>query len=848
MVTALRIPGGIALDGQLREELWQNIVPASEFIQTEPLDGQPSTERTEVFVLYDHESLYIGARLYDQSGDVRSRLGRRDSHLADSDWLYISLDAQHDHRTAYQFSVNPAGVKRDEISTGGNPDNSWDAVWDAATSVDSAGWTVEIRIPFSQLRFNPGSDQLWGLQLSRRINRKQEVVVLAHTPKREPGGVPRFAHLLGLRDLQAGKKLVVLPYTTARAEYQKQDAANPFRDGSDFFGGTGVDVKYRVTSNLTLDATVNPDFGQVEQDPAVVNLSAYETSLQERRPFFVEGNNIFSFGNSGNGRGIYYSRRIGRTPQGSLPSGTAFSERPDASTILGAAKLSGRTPSGWSIGVLGALTAEERVDWVNSNAERGSTEVEPTAGYAVTRLQRSMREGQSNVGGIFTLMKRDLSDPALEQVLRSSAYAGGFDFTHAFLNRSWSIEGQITGSHVNGSAPAMLRTQLTSSRYYNRVDADYLAVDSSLNSLSGYSARFEIGKRSGLHWRGEASVSTTSPGYEINDAGFQTLVDRTESFLNVNYVENRPGRIFRNYRIETRGNTSWNYGGDFVDGKGTVSLNGQLLNYWGGNLSFTHSVESVDDRLTRGGPAARDPSGNHIGGNINSDNRRALSGRINASYSWNALGGWHQNGSLNLDVRPADSWSFSVGPRLDRSITHAQYVNSVTDSLMTSTYGRRFIFSELMQTTVSMDTRVNVNFTPNLSLEVYAQPFISSGDYRALMQLGAARTHDFQRFGSDIGSVTYDDSTRYYTVDPDANGPAASFTVRNNDFSSISLRGNAVMRWEWRPGSTIFLVWQQRRANSLQEGDFDFGRNAGHLFNGTTTNVFAFKLNYWLNL
>jgi hypothetical protein len=857
-VTAERLPVRVSLDGRLDEPEWLQVTPVTEFTQTEPVDGARPSQRTEVRIMYDDEALYVGARMWDDAGGVRTRLGRRDSYLSDSDWFYVMLDSHHDHLTAYQFSVNPAGVKRDERTSGGmRGDDSWDAVWDAATSVDAEGWTAELRIPFSQLRFGAAESQVWGLQLSRRINRNQEVLVLAWTPKGEPGGVARYAHLEGLRDLRTGRRLELQPYVMTRAEYVSVAGDDPFRDGSDYFGGAGVDLKYRLTSSLTLDATLNPDFGQVEVDPAVVNLSAFETSYQEKRPFFIEGRDVFSFGDagggpggggSGNQRGLFYSRRIGRAPQGGLPSGVRFAEGGDAATILGAAKLTGRTANGLSMGLLGALTGAETARWVRADDETGTTLIEPRTGYLVGRLRQDLRAGQTSLGGIMTAVQRDLAGEPLSDVLRSRAITGGVDLEHLFLGRTWAVEGHATFSHVSGTEAALLRTQLASSRYYARPDADHLDVDSARTALSGYSTRLELAKRAGLHWRGNVSVSSVSPGYEVNDAGFQTTVDRRGASASVTYVENQPGRIFRNYRVTTSANGEWNHGGDILTARNSLNLNGQFANYWGGMLSFTRGMDTWSDRLTRGGPLTRDIGGYNVSANLNSDGRNPLSGRLSSNYSWDHAGSWNQRASLNLTLRPADNWTVSAGPRLDRSQSPAQYLTARTDSSMSATYGRRYLFSQLRQNTVSMETRLNVNFTPDLSVELFAQPFLSTGDYGDPAQLRAPRTYDFDVFGTDVGTLAYDDDSREYVIDPDGAGPASEFRLRDRDFTTYSLRGNAVLRWEWRAGSTLYLVWQQRRAGSTAQGDFDFGRDAQEIFRQRPDNVLVMKVNYWLNL
>lgn len=824
VVNAVRLDGRIDLDGRLNEDGWRLSAAVTDFLQTEPLDGRPSTERTEVHVLFDDEALYIGARMYESTGHVAKRLGRRDSFLNDSDWFYVMLDSYHGHQTAYQFSVNPSGVKRDEITSGGMGDSSWDAVWDVATSIDDDGWTAELRIPFSQLRYSRSAVQTWGIQFSRRIISKEEVVVLAHTPKSERGGVARYGHLRGLEGLRPGKKMEVLPYVVSRAEYVEVVRGNPFRDGSDYFYGAGLDLKYRLTSALTLDATINPDFGQVEVDPAVVNLSAFETSFDEKRPFFVEGNDIFRF----NEMRLFYSRRIGRSPQGSMPEGTLFSNRPDAATILGAAKLTGRTASGWRIGIVEAATARENAQFLDDGGEFGSEVVEPQTNYFVGRVEKNLSEGQSSIGGILTAVNRDLETETLENLLRASAYTGGVDFSHEFARRAWSLSGYVAGSRIAGSTAAMLRAQHSSARYFQRPDANYVELDSTRTMLEGYTARLDIRKIAGLHWRGEANIAAISPGFEINDLGFQTSVDRIGADFNISYVENRPGQLFRNYRINSRNSRDWNFGWTTQGGRSQLGFNGQLANYWGGNFTLTRNWASFDDRLTRGGPLARNLADWSVNFELGSDSRKQVNGRLRSGYGWGESGGWNGNVGANLTVRPAENWTLSAGPGFRRTVTAAQYITTLDDASATHTFGRRYIFAPLDQTTVSMETRLNVNFTPELSLDVFAQPFVSSGDFAAPMQLRAPRTFEFDPYDA---------------------------TTEDRDFNTRSLRGNAVLRWEWQPGSTLFVVWQQRRAGELhcnvdncRRGRFDFGRDTRAVFDARPNNVFLVKLNYWLNI
>jgi len=868
-VAAQRTAQPIAVDGSLDEGAWATVAPITELRQTVPDEGLPVTEGTEVRFLYDDAAIYVGARLRDRS-PVTTRLARRDSGLGDSDRFVVLLDSYHDHETAYRFWTNPSGVKGDAIVTGngtGGGDSSWDPVWDLAVTVDDGGWVVEMRIPFSQLRFSRDERQTWGVQVERQINRNQENSTFPFTPVLERAGVSRFAHMSGLENLGAGRPLELLPYVVGRGEYIAQPIpggvtfSNPYRTGSDYFGGAGLDLKYRVTSNVTLDATVNPDFGQVELDPSVINLTAFETRYDERRPFFVEGADIFSFGEAGPsgsvGRPpeIFYSRRIGRSPTGAVPSSAVYVDEPSATTILGAGKLTGRVGDGWSLGVLEAVTSSETATYQDAAQVPGKVTVEPLTNHFVGRVRRQIRGGATRFGMIGTAVNRDIQTTELSDRMHSSAYVGGFDFAHESTDRVWLFTGLVAGSRVNGDANAILRTQRSSARYYQRPDADHLTLDPTATSLDGYEFVAYVGKQAGTFTM-RNGFAYISPGFEANDIGFQSDADRILFDTHYQYNQLTPGRFFRSWNVNGSPDAKWNTSGDRIFANFNTQLNLELLNYWRGSVRLQWDPWTDDDRLTRGGPMARQPGAFDTRINLNSDGRKRLVGRASYSRRTTDAGEWSRSASLSVDWRLRETLRLSMGPSYSRSRSAAQYVRSVSDTLATSTFGSRYVFADLDRTTVSFDTRLDVTFTPTLSLQLYVEPFISVGDYGALKELRAPDTYDFLRYGTDVGSVTQAaDGT--YTVDPDGAGPASTFTVSDRDFSYRSLLGNAVLRWEWRPGSTLFLVWQQRRIDSATGhglngaepwvGDFDLGRDTGDMFGAPADDVLMIKVNYWLN-
>ena len=868
VVGAVRVSTSIQIDGMPDEAAWAAATPMTAFTQIDPNEGEPVSQPTDVRFLFDDDALYIGGRFYD-SGPIMTRLARRDASTSDSDLFTVSIDSYHDHQTSYRFTTNPSGLKRDATVTSGGRGGgtSWDPVWDVASVITDEGWFTEMRIPFSQLRFSPGDEMFWGIQVERNIRRVEERAVFSFTPKLERGGVARYGHLTGIRDIGGGKKLEVLPYVGMSAEYIYQEPSsqafdNPFRSGSDYFGRMGVDLKYRLGSNLTLDGAVNPDFGQVEVDPAVINLTAFETRFQERRPFFVEGAGIFNFGRGGptgsTGRApqILYSRRIGRRPQGFVSSDAVFSDAPVSTTILGATKITGKVGD-WSVGLIEAVTGPEYAPYVDAAGVDGRTIVEPTTNYLAGRLRRDTRAGETQLGMIATAVHRDMADPGLASRLRSAAYVAGVDFVHEFNDRGWKLSGAFATSYIQGDSASILRAQNSSARYLQRPDATHLGVDPAATSMGGFYHMAEINKQAGS-FTGRIGTAYLSPGYEVNDLGFQTETDRFILDTHFQWNHPRPGRHFRNWTVMGGPDNKWNTSGDLIFSDVNLIFRWTWLNYWGGSVRVAVRPSVDDDRLTRGGPMARAPASGLWQASLDSDSRKALNVRIRYNGSSGAAGSWRHNGSINFTYRSGEKLELRMGPSVTRSYTDAQYVTSTSDPLATNTFGQRYVFAPIHQTTVSLETRLNVTFSPTLSLQVYAQPLISSGDYGGLAEFLAPRTHRFATYGEDIGtSVRQADGN--YLIDPDGPGPASEFTVSDRSFNFRSLLGNSVLRWEWSPGSTLFLVWQQSRADrvrasafdeagALDIGNFDLGYDTRELFGFRADNIFLVKVNYWLNL
>lgn len=851
--------GAPRIDGRLDDAVWTLAQPVTQFTQQSPKDGDPATERTEVRIAYDDEAIYIGARMYDSDpAAIVARLGRRDADTQ-ADLFEVDFDSYHDHRTSFQFIVNPLGVKRDQVATNdfSGGDAGWDPVWDAAAQRDSLGWTAEFRIPLSQLRFPNAPAQVWGVNFLRYLQRKAESDVWAYSSQTEQGYASFFGHLLDLAHLPQPRRLEVLPYVAGIEDRSDPGAAgNPFNDGSRETARVGLDLKYGLTSDLTLNATVNPDFGQVEADPAEVNLTAYETYFSEQRPFFVEGAGIFSGISPGgiqvNGPHFLYSRRIGRSPQASagFRGDSAFTDEPTSTTILGAAKLSGRTAGGWSLGLLEAVTdrAFARVD---SAGIRFRDAVEPLTNYVAVRAKREMGSGSTTLGFTGTAVNRRIDDPRLA-FLHTGAYAGGVDFGHRLSRNRYSLFAAFGYSYVRGDTLAIQEAQTSSARYYQRPDAGYVSYDPARTALAGWNAALGFSKDEGsLNYA--IGVNATSPGFEINDLGYQPRADRATLDAIAQQRWTRPGRVFRNAQVSAMSSLGWNFGGDRTDTYLSASAYGQLLNYWSGSLGFSRSFRVVNDGLLRGGPAGISPASWSAHSSVSSDYRKRLQGYVSFSYTRNEIGGWSTSYYASLAVRPSPTISISVGPSYSVGLSSQQYLTAVADPAAVATFGQRYLFAEVLQHSLDLTTRLDVTFTPRLSLQLYAQPFVATGAYRRFRELAAPRTTDYLIYGETTGSsltpvTNPDGSVAAYLLDPDGAGPRSAVQIANPNFSARSLRGNAVVRWEYRPGSTLFFVWTTACSAYSPGAQFDAAGDMGRLCQGRADNVFAVKANYWLSL
>jgi len=864
--TAARRVGEVVLDGRLDDAAWRAAVPITDFTQTDPDEGKPASQRTEVRFLYDDAALYIGAKMYDNQGPpgIATRLVRRDASF-DSDILDIEIDSYHDHLSRAIFQVNPAGSKADQIGVGNSCcDESWDPVWQVATHIDEDGWTAELRIPYSQLRFPHDTAQVWGLNVARMIKRREEADVWAFTKKSESGGPSRYGHLLGIRVPASSQHIELLPYAVTKSSWVTGVDGDPFNRRGKPSMRVGLDLKDRLTSNLTLDATLNPDFGQVEVDPAVLNLSAFETFFPEKRPFFVEGAQVFAFSNmscnfcdNAQDMNAFYSRRIGRPPTGAslATQNYQFADVPDATTILGAAKLTGRTAQGTTLGLLNAVTGRATADVVTSAGTKSKQEVEPLSDYFVARGKHDFMNGNLVAGLVASGVVRNV-DSTFAPLLAKHAELLGHDLFYATPGRTYDVRMQASVTNVSGDPREILVRQQSSARYFQRPDrgagnGGFFSnqLDSGATALHGGGVYARAAKETGFTF-GEVSFDTRTPGYESNDYAFQTRADYIFTSSNFGLNWTTPTRWYHQLVALAGGQFIRNYEGDLTQVDYHIFAQTTTPQFWNFHAFAIDFPSVIDDKQLRGGPAVRTVHGHFANLNASTDSRHAFVANLGASYNWDEAGGNAPNVSVGLTYRPSSQVSLSLSPSFSRAHNYAYYVTSITDPTATSFYGSRYVMAVLDQRVLGLDTRASFTFTPTMTLEVYAQPFFAAGRYGNFEEYIAPRSKQVAMYGRDRGTIVAVRDTAgrvaQYTVDPDAAGPAKPFTFDNPNFTQQSLRGNAVFRWEYRPGSVLYVAWTQSRAAGATYGDLDFVRDRTALFRTKPDNIFLVKASWWI--
>ncbi len=825
------------IDGKVNERVWDIVEWSTDFIENEPDENTPPTFQTAFKIIYDAKYLYVAVRAFDEAPEkIEKRLSRRDGFAGDR--VNVVIDSYHDKRTAFLFTTTAAGVRGDEIATdnGDNIDDSWNPIWQTKTSIDDKGWLAEMKIPLSQLRFGKAKEQVWGLNVVRQLFRKDEMSLWQRVPKDAAGFVSESGELRGLIDLVPQKQLEIQPFTVLEYKSFPKEAGNPFKDGHDFSLNGGLDAKIGVTNDLTLDLTVNPDFGQVEADPSAISLDGFEIFFNEQRPFFVENKNIFDFNFADNQDNLFFSRRIGRSPQGypSTSSGE-FVDQPQNTTILGAAKFSGKTKDGWSIGILESLTSKEYAE-VDNKGSRRKEIVEPGTNYFVGRLQKDFNDKNSYIGGIFTATNRNLS-PSLS-FLRKAAYTGGLDFKHQWQNRKYYFLGNIIVSKVEGSKEAIENTQRSLTHLFQRVDANHVSVDPNRTSLTGTGGKFEVGKASVGHWTYEAGFLWRSPELELNDIGFLRQADDMKQYFNIFYQTLKPFGKFRSIYANLQQFTTYDFEGNYNRMQYKFGLNANFKNSSWVDMGLMHKPRIFINTVLRGGPRFRYSRENVNWFFFGTNSQKKF--RFRAGYVYSQAK--QNNFSLlrfetGFTYQPTNSLNISFNPEFSKNPNKTQYVTTTDFNGLS-----RYISAEIDQQTLSASLRINYALNPNLTIQYYGQPFVFRARYKNFNYITNAIAENLNdRFHLyNDQQISFDGSN--YLIDENTDGNT-DYTVGNPDLAFVQFRSNLVLRWEYIPGSEIFLVWSQGNTG-LQDPTDTLFASINNQFKEKAENTFLIKMTY----
>jgi len=851
IILAQRInPRPPLIDGALDDEVWQHEERewGSGFIQRTPDEGKAPSQPTAFKILYDEKNLYIAIRAYDsEPGKIEKRLARRD--ILEGDWVEVQIDSYFDHRTAFTFAVNAAGVKRDRLiaNDGGSIDENWDPNWTVKTTTDQQGWCAEMKIPFNQLRFADRAEMTWGLYVGRQIHRFQEISDWSLIPNNAPGWVSLFGELHGLHNIAPKKEVELLPYTVGKMQFSQTEVDNPFSRSQAGNLIAGLDGKVAITNDLTLNLTVNPDFGQVEADPSQVNLTAFETYFQEKRPFFIEGNNILNFQIMG-GDGsfsmdnLFYSRRIGRQPHHEPDlADDEYMEIPGNTSIYGAFKVTGKTGNGWSLGILESLTGKE-IAHIDHQGERRQEAVEPLTNYFLLRAQKDYNKGLTILGGMLTAVNRRLSGTALD-FLHQSAFCGGFDFYHCWKEKTYYFSLKTVFSNVNGSREAIRETQESAVHYFQRPDATHINFNVDRTSLFGHGGTLSFGKQGGGHLNFSTGATWRSPGLELNDMGYLRSADRVMQWVWAGYSIWKPFAIFKSMYFNFNQWEGIDFSGQHLFAGGNFSISCQFANYWEFSSGINVEGRSLSTAALRGGPALLFPGGWSHWLNIRTDSRRKLTFECGLSSYWGV-----SNSSRSREVwggvtyRPIDAFSISLFPTYSYGQDQLQYVDTIDSNDLS-----RYVCATIEQDTFYLTIRLNFSLTPDLSLQFYGQPFLSSGKYFQFKRITNPRAAEFSgRFHVyDGDEIACDPVNNVYAV---AENGGLSYRFDNPEFKLLEFRSNLVLRWEYRPGATLFLVWSQGRSNDYSDSEFSLRRDFNRLFHLFPDNIFLVKFSYRFDL
>jgi len=834
---AVRLAGAApSIDGRLDESCWtQQGTWGGQLVQRQPREGQPASEPTEFKVLYDDRHLYVAIRCFDAKIDQLPFLrGKRDENSGDV--VGVVFDSYFDKRTGFEFDVTAGGSQVDGLLLNYDFDTSWNAVYDVRVAKEDNAWTAEFRIPFSQLRYANKPDQVWGFIVWRWLQRNSEENNWQLIPQQNPGSIYSLGELHGISGLPRSRRIEFTPYVSTSYATTRAEAGNPLRTGSESDFEAGLDAKIGLTSDMILDLTLNPDFGQVEADPAEINLTTFETFFPERRPFFLEGKTIFDW--RAQDDLLFYSRRIGAPPRYRPPS-VGSVDQPSATRILGAGKLTGKTAGGTSLGLLYALSDEEYAD-VFADGAVSQVEVAPMTQQIVARVQQDIDKGRTTIGGMLTAVERDIGaegPPAIAE----EALTGGVDLRHYWSDRAWFVDARLFGSRISGSPGAIEALARNPVHNYQRPDATHLDIEPGAEELDGWGGSVGVNKTGGGKWRIEAEVDWRSPGLDFNDIGYLRVADLITAEAEFAYIDTDPQAWWqrRNFRINPE--ASWDWSGQHLHDELEIGAGVLLNNRWNLYAEVGGQSEHVDTRVLRGGPALVTPGAAWFYTEVRTDNRKTWQAFLEGD-AWRGTDGGSRGLVLSpgVDLRAMQFVNIEARVEYEQTIEDLQYAGRGL-----SAGGVRYIMGQMDQHTLGTSLRLEVNFTPRLSLAYFGHVLVSSGQFTRFKRITQPRATDYgDRFARLDDGLTYDPSTGLYTAT--AGGETVSFA--NPDFDVRTLQSNLVLRWEYKAGSTFYAVWTQNREEATQTPGFSAGREYRTLFRAHPDNTFLIKVSYWFTL
>jgi hypothetical protein len=834
------------IDGKLDDECWKTTgVWAGDYHQYVPNEGAKPSYPTEFKILYDDKNLYVAFRAFDGEPEkIQVLSGARDAVANDNaccgDLVGFTLDSYHDHRTGFEFTTSAWGQKIDLVLF--NPaswDFNWNAVWKVKTGLEDSAWVAEYEVPLSQLRYSKEDEQVWGMHTWRWISRFQEESNWEIQSKTGPGMLFNFGELHGIKGLKKSQRLEIMPYALGDLKTSEKEPGNPFAKGAAWGGNVGLDAKIGVSSNFTVDLTVNPDFGQVESDPSVMNLTAFETFYEEKRPFFLEGLTIFDY--KFNEQSLFYSRRIGHSPSITVdPANNLFVKSPDKTSIISAVKFSGTTSNGLSVGLIQSVTANEFARLSDKDGNRSSTKVEPLSNYMVARIQKGYNAGNTVVGGILTSTNRFIEDKNLE-FLASDAYTGGLDLLHHWKDKEFYVDAKLIGSYINGSRESIKALQESSARYYQRPGADYLNYDTTTTNLGGYGGKLKIGKGSKGFWKYSTGVTWLSPGLELNDLGYMNTADEINQENEISYLINKPVSIFRTYNISLEQFNTWNFHGSYLGSGGHLSFFSEFKNQWRFATNLIYHSKSLDTKILRGGYDMRMPENIMSFGSLNTDPSRNFTAGIAYSYEY-TLNNSAESYQLQpgITIRPFRSLDIGITGNYIDNHDRLQYITTKYFST-----GNKYILGSIDQKTFGLTFRVNLNLTPEFSVQYYGSPFISRGAYSEFKHVTNPEAKEFNNRFAHYNNVTLLNGE--YILDENDDF-ISDYSIGNPDFNFHEFRSNLVAKWEYRLGSFIYFVWSSERSGRTGSSGATIGESYKELRDVFPNNIFLIKLNYWFSL